>query len=162
MKVVNIHHREINQPKSEVARLFKTLATENDLMLATDKWSPMKLDNGFEIGSKGGHGLIKYFVTDYQPDNSITFQFDLKGFDGFHKFELFELEQNETQLKHTVDMNTTGIATLKWALAVRYLHDAYIEDALDTVENHFTQDKKRSEWSWWVRTLRKIMKPKRK
>lgn len=46
MKVINIHCREITQPKKEVAQLFKTLATENDLMLATDKWSPMKLGKG--------------------------------------------------------------------------------------------------------------------
>jgi hypothetical protein len=56
------------------------LATENDLMLATDKWPPMKLDKGFQVGSKGGHGPIRYFVTDYKKDNSITFQFDLNRF----------------------------------------------------------------------------------
>jgi hypothetical protein len=162
MKVLNIHNREITQPKSEVAKLFKTLATENDLMLATDKWSPMKLDKGLQVGSKGGHGPIKYFVTDYQKDNSIKFQFDLTGFNGFHKFELFESEPNKTQLKHTIDMTTTGLATLKWAMAIRWLHNAYIEDAFDKVENYFTKDKKSSKWSWWVKTLRKIMKPKRK
>ncbi|WP_462219280.1 hypothetical protein [Ferruginibacter sp.] len=162
MKVLNIHNREITQPKSEVAKLFKTLATENDLMLATEKWSPMKLDKGLQIGSKGGHGPLKYFVTDYQKDNSITFQFDLTGFNGFHKFELLVSEANKTKLKHTIDMTTTGLATLKWALAIRWLHDAYIEDAFDKVENYFTKDKKSSEWSWWVERLRKIMKPKRK
>lgn len=162
MKVINIHHREITQPKSEVAELFRTLATENDLMLATDKWSPMKLDNGLQVGSKGGHGPIKYFVTDYQEDNSIEFQFDLTGFNGFHKFELFASEPNKSQLKHTIDMTTTGSATLKWAFAIRWLHDAYIEDAFDKVENYFTKDKKSSEWSWWVKTLRKIMRPRGK
>src|SRR5687768_3095204 len=129
MKVINVHTREITQPKSEVAQLFKTLATENDLMLATDKWPPMKLDRGLQVGSKGGHGPIKYFVTDYKIDNSITFQFDLVGFNGFHKFEIFESEPNQTQLRHTIDMTTSGSATLKWALAIRWLHDAYIEDA---------------------------------
>ncbi len=143
MKVINIHTREINQPKGEVARLFKTLATENDRMLATDKWSPMKLDKGLQVGSKGGHGPIKYFVTDYQQDNSITFQFDLTGFNGFHKFEILEIAPDKTQLKHTIDMTTAGPATLKWVLAIRSLHDAYIEDAFDKVENYFTSDKKK-------------------
>ena len=162
MKVTNFHKREITQPKSEIAKLFKTLATENDMMLATDKWSPMKLDKGLQVGSKGGHGPIKYFVTDYQQDKSITFQFDLTGFNGFHKFELRELETDKTELSHIIDMTTSGSATLKWALAIRWLHDAYIEDAFDKVENHFTKDKKSSEWSWWVKTLRKVMKPKKK
>lgn len=162
MKVINIHKRLINQPKTELARLFKTLATDNDMVLAKDKWSPMKLDNGLQVGSKGGHGPIRYFVTDYQPDNSITFQFDLKGFDGFHKFVMEEIEPNKTLLTHIIDLTTSGSATLKWALAIRWLHDAYIEDAFDKVENHFTSEKRKSEWSLWVRFLRKIMKAKKK
>lgn len=161
MKVINIHKRQISQPRSELGNLLKTLATDNDMMIATDKWPRIKLDNGLQIGSKGGHGPIKYFVTDYQPNSSITFQFDLKGFDGFHKFEITETEPNKTQLTHIIDMTTSGSATLKWVLAIRWLHDAYIEDAFDKVENHFTIDKKKSEWTLWVKMLREIMKPKR-
>ena len=162
MKVINIHKRQIHQPKTELAKLLKTLATDNDMMLATDKWSPMKLDSGLQVGSKGGHGPIKYFVTDYQPSNSITFQFDLKGFDGFHKFELSETEPYKTQLTHIIDLTTSGTATLKWTLAIRWLHDAYIEDAFDKVENHFSIVKKSSDWSWWVKALRIAMKPGKK
>jgi hypothetical protein len=71
------------------------------MMLATDKWSPMKLGKGLKAGSKGGHGLIKYFVIDYQQDKSITFQFDLPGFNGIHKFEIRELEIDKTELSHS-------------------------------------------------------------
>ena len=162
MKIISIHKRQINQPKSELTKLFITLATDNDMMLATDKWPPMKLDKGLQIGSKGGHSSIKYFVTDYQVNNSITFQFDLKGFDGFHKFEIAETDSNKTQLTHTIDLTTSGSASLKWALAIRWLHDAYIEDAFDKVENHFATEKKKSEWTISVKILRKIMKPKNK
>lgn len=122
----------------------------------------MKLDKGLQVGSKGGHGPIKYFVTEYQPKKSVTFQFDLIGFNGFHRFELNELENNKTELSHIIDMTTTGSATLKWTLAIRWLHDAYIEDAFDKVENHFINVKKHREWNLWVRLLRNIMKPKKK
>jgi hypothetical protein len=162
MKVINIHIRLINQPKTEVAKLFKTLASENDMMLATNKWPQMKLNKGLQVGSKGGHGPIRYFVTDYQQDNSITFQFDLKGFNGFHRFEIIEIEPYKTQLKHTIKITTSGFATLKWALAIRSLHDAFIEDAFDKVENYFTPDRKKSEWTFWVKILRKMMRPKSK
>jgi hypothetical protein len=161
MKVINIHKREIQQPKTELEKLFNTLATDNDMILATNKWSPMKLDKGLQVGSKGGHGPIKYFVSAYQPEKSITFQFDLKGFNGFHKFEINQLEFNKTEIIHIIDMTTSGLATLKWTMAIRWLHDAYIEDAFDKVENHFTNNKKRSDWNLWVRILRKVMKPKR-
>ena len=153
MKVINIHKREIQQPRTELAKLFNTLATDNDMMLETDKWPPMKLDKGLLVGSKGGHGPIKYFVTEYQLEKSITFQFDLTGFNGFHRFDLTELEPNKTELSHIIDMTTIGSATLKWAIAIRWLHDAFIEDAFDKVENHFTMDKKSSKWNLWVRTL---------
>ena len=161
MKVINIHKRVLQQPKTEIAKLFNTLATDNDMMLATDKWPRMKLDKGLQVGSKGGHGPIKYFVTEYQPEKSITFQFTLAGFNGFHRFDIKELEVNKTELSHIINMTTTGTATLKWGLAIRWLHDAFIEDAFDKVENHFTTYKKSSEWNLWVRTLRRIMKPKR-
>ncbi len=160
MRILNIHKREISQPKSEIAKLLKTLASDNDLMLATEKWSPMILDNGLVVGSAGGHGPIKYFVKEYKQDHSITFQFTLNGFNGFHTFEISEIEGDKTILLHRIDMTTSGIVSLKWALVIRWLHDAYIEDAFDKVENYFTENKKKTEWSLWVKTLRKIMKPK--
>jgi hypothetical protein len=163
MKVINIHKREIKQPKSEIIELFKTISSENDMMLATDKWSPMILDKGLNVGSKGGHGPIKYTVQAYQPDAFIQFQFtEPQGFKGFHTFEIREINQNLTELKHTIDMNTEGMAILTWAFAIRWLHDAYIEDAFYKVENYFSTNKKRSEWTIWVKFLRKILKPRRK
>lgn len=163
MKVVNIHKRNIHQPKIIIVELFKTLSSKNDMMLATDKWSPMVLDKGLEMGSKGGHGPIKYIVQAYKPGDFIQFDFTQpKGFNGFHKFEITELDNEVSELKHIIEMNTTGLATLKWITAIRWLHDAYIEDAFDKVENHFTTEKKISEWSIWVKLLRKVLKPKRK
>jgi len=161
MRVINIHKRIINQPKVKIAELFKTLSSKDDMLLATKKWSPMILDKGLHVGSKGGHGPIRYTVREYVPDNSIEFDFTKpKGFNGYHKFDLSELNNSSTLIKHTIDMNTEGLATLKWVFAIRWLHDAYIEDAFDKVENHFTIDKKKSEWTIWVKFLRKVLKPK--
>jgi hypothetical protein len=161
MKVVNLHKRVINEPISKVGALLNTLATKNDMMLDTDKWSPMKLDKGLQIGSKGGHGPIKYFVTDYRPERSITFQFDRAGFNGFHKFELNAVDIDKTELLHIINVETTGLATLKWLIVIRWLHDAYIEDAFDKVENYFSTDAKISDWSVWVKILRKLLIRKR-
>ena len=158
MKVINIHKRDLNQPKAKIADLFKTLASDNDMMLATDKWPRMKLDQGLQLGSKGGHGPIRYTVQAYQPGDFIQFVFTQpKDFNGFHRFEIMELGEARTRIKHTIDMRTSGKAILSWALAIRWLHDAYIEDAFDKVENHFTTEKKESRWNWWVRFLRKAL-----
>ena len=159
MKVKNVHSRIIHQPKHKIVELFETLATEQDGMLATDKWPPMKLKDGKKAGSKGGHGPIRYTVQKYLPGEYIQFEFTKpKGFDGTHQFEIQEIAKNKTEIKHTIEMNASGKAVLTWPLAIRWLHDAYIEDAFDKVENHFLTAKKNTEWSIWVKILRYVLK----
>lgn len=159
MKVINIHSRKIAQPKSNIIGLFKTLATKNDLMLATDKWPAMKLDKGMTIGSHGGHGPIRYTVDAYSPEGYVKFSFTRpKGFHGFHQFEVTALTEHQTEIKHTIDMSITGSALLTWPLAIRWLHDALIEDAFDKAENHFTEKKIVTRWSLWVKFLRWVLK----
>lgn len=161
MKVINIHKRSINQPKRELEKLFATLATDNDRVLANNKWPPMKLNKGLQVGSRGGHGPMQYIVSDYQEGNSITFQFDMKGFNGFHRLELLELGYDKTEISHIIDMTTSGLATVRWVLVIRWLHDAFVEDAFDKVENEFLQYPKVSRWNWWVIILRKVSRPRR-
>lgn len=159
MKVINIHNRKIAQPKDNIIALFKTLATKNDLMLATDKWPAMKLDKGMTIGSHGGHGPIRYTVDAYSPEGYVKFSFTRpKGFHGFHQFEITALTEQLTEIKHTIDMSINWQALLTWPLAIRWLHDALIEDALDKVENHFTEKRKFTRWSLWVKFLRWVLK----
>jgi hypothetical protein len=163
MKIINIHKRIINQPKISILELFKTLSSENDRMVDTDRWSPILLDNGLKVGSKGGHGPIGYTVQSYDPASFIEFKFTKPtAFKGIHKFEITEFESNVTELKHTIDMNISGKTIFLWTIAIRWLHDAFIEDAFDKVENQFTVRKKTSKWSFWVIFLRKIFKPKKR
>ena len=159
MQVKNIHSRIIHQPKYKIVELFETLATKEDKMLATDKWPPMKLKDGKKAGSKGGHGPIRYTVQKYLPGEYIEFKFTKpEGFDGTHKFEILEIANDKTEIKHTIEMNVRGSGIITWTLAIRWLHDAYIEDAFDKVENHFFTTKKKTEWSIWVKILRYVLK----
>lgn len=162
MEVTNIHKRVIACPAKKIGELLLTLASKNDGMLATDKWPAMKLDKGLQVGSRGGHGPIKYVVEAYTPEQQITFRFEMEGFDGTHKFEILEVDTNTTELSHIISMSTSGLATIKWIIAIRWLHDAFIEDAFDKVENKFTTITKTKKWNAWVKLLRKIMQPKRK
>lgn len=163
LKVLNVHKRTLNQSSSKIAELLETLATENDMIIAKDKWPRMKLDNGLRVGSKGGHGPIRYSVQEYIVGKSIQFKFSVpKGFGGFHKFEIADLGNNKAEIQHTIDMRTSGIDTIKWLIAIRWLHDAYIEDAFDKLENHFSEEKKSSVWNLWVKFLRWLLNTKRK
>ncbi len=158
MKVLNIHKRIINQPKSKIVELLETLATENDKIWPKEKWPKIKFKNGLQVGEKGGHGLIRYSVEKYNPNEIIQFRFSKPtGFNGIHKFEITELANEQTEVKHTIDMTTTAKGTFMWFFVIRSLHDALIEDAFDKLENNFSNEKKSTKWNSWVKLLRKAM-----
>ncbi len=156
MKVINIHKRVLNQPRSRITELLETLATDDDKIWPKEKWPTMKFKDGIKIGSKGGHGPIKYCIERYNPSEIIEFRF-LKphGFNGIHKFELTELTKEKTEIKHTIDMYTSGKGTLLWILGIKSLHNALIEDGFDKLENNFVEHQKSTKWNFWVRFLRK-------
>ncbi len=159
MKVTNIHSRVINQPIDKVADLLSTLATPEDKVWPFEKWPKMKFKDGMKVGAKGGHGPIRYSIEDLKEGESVLFRFSKPhGFDGTHGFKLEPIDNKKSKITHTIEMNTHGIGTLTWSLGVKQLHDALAEDAMDKVENYFSKQKKRTEWSLWVKTLRAILK----
>lgn len=162
MRVINIHKRSINASKTKIWELFETLSSDNDRVIATGKWSRMIMDNGLNVGSKGGHGPIGYTIQEFKPAELIKFKFTKpSGFNGFHKFEVTETESGKTELRHTIEMDTSLKSYILWAVAIRWLHDAFIEDAFDKVENHFTKTEKITQWNVWVKLLRRILRPKK-
>ena len=159
MRVINIHKRIINQPKENISEFLKTLSTENDKIWPKEKCPAMKFSDGIQVGTNGGHGPIRYIVEKYNTSKVIQFRF-LKpyGFNGIHKFEINELTNGQTVIKHTIDMITKGKGTLIWAFAIRYLHNALIEDSFDKLENNFSDVQKYTKWNIWVKFLRKLLK----
>lgn len=111
----------------------------------------MIFKKGLTEGAIGGHGPIKYSIKKYIPGNLIEFKF-LKpdGFLGIHKFEIIEIEKEKTVLKHTIKMTVSGEGIFTWYIAIKWLHDALLEDCLDKAENHFLPNKKKTKWNLWV------------
>lgn len=145
-----------------MSKLLKTLSTNNDKIWPFEKWPAMKFKEGLKEGAKGGHGPIRYMIEKYKPDEIIQFKFSKPtGFNGIHKFEILGLDKEKTELKHTIEMDAVGKGLLTWIIAIRSLHNALLEDALDKVENQFLTEKRKTEWNIWVKTIRKIMKPKK-
>jgi hypothetical protein len=159
MKILNIHKRLIDRPKEEVSELLETLSTKDDRIWPYEKWPAMKFKKGLVEGAKGGHGPIRYSIEKYERKRFIWFKFSKPvGFKGIHKFEISELESGKTELKHTIDMEVAGKGLMTWILVIRPLHNALLEDALDKVENRYLIEKQKTNWSIWVRILRKILK----
>lgn len=159
MKVLNIHKRLILTSKDAVSQVFATLATADDKVWPNEYWPRIKFRDGLKIGSNGKHGPIHYEIVNYDPSSIITFKFQKPiGFNGIHKFEITELSKSQTQIKHTIKMETVGLGTLKWLIAIRWLHDALIEDAFDKIENSINNTQMRTQWSAWVKFLRMVLK----
>ncbi len=153
--MINIHKRIIDQPKSKVSELLKTLSTAHDQVWPSKYWPAMRFKDGFKVGSRGGHGLIRYTIIKNTPDEHCVFKFTKpRGFDGTHEFKLKRLSDQQSEISHKITMTTSFRASLSWMCFVRWLHDALIEDALDNIENHFSEDHKKTSYSFWVICLR--------
>lgn len=137
MKVVNVHERTLPAPAGRMAVLIDGLASTEDRLWPRDRWPAMKLDRPLGVGAVGGHGPIRYTVEGYEPGQRVRFRFDApEGFAGGHRFELEAIGGDRSRLRHVIEMQVGGRAALAWALAIRPLHDALMEDAMDRAEIH--------------------------
>lgn len=159
MKIINIHNRMINKPISEVAAVLNSLSSDNDQLWPHENWPPMKFDRDLSEGATGGHGPIRYVVTDYKPGKNILFKFiEPSSFKGNHWFELKEKEESKTEITHTISMNVSGSAIISWLIIIRPLHNALIEDSFDKAQLTLGLEYKRNKWTFWVMLLKSILK----
>jgi hypothetical protein len=117
----------------------------------------MRFDRPLGVGADGGHGPVGYAVAQYEPGRFIRFKFSApRGYNGHHWLEAIP-DGDGTLLRHTIDMDTAGPALLTWPLAVRWLHDACLEDAFATAEVSLGLAPTVIPWSPWVKLLRWAM-----
>ncbi len=161
MKITNIHKRVILQPKDKISQILDSLSSKDDQLWPNEQWPPMIFKKGLSEGAVGGHGPIKYSIQKYVPGNSIEFQFfKPDGFKGIHRFNITEIDPEKTEIKHTIEMSLSSKGILTWYIAIKWLHDALLEDCLDKVESHFLPEPKSTKWNFLVCMLRKILKKK--
>ncbi len=161
MQVINIHKRTIHQSKEKVSQVLKTLASENDLVWPYESWPAMKFKDGLKIGSRGGHGLVRYTIVELIDDEHIKFKFSKpEGFNGTHELRIKAINSTSTEILHEIKAKTSFKASLFWIFVIRWLHDALIEDAFDKVENYFDTNQKKTEYNIWVKILRASYKRK--
>ncbi|HXU46624.1 MAG TPA: SRPBCC family protein [Thermoanaerobaculia bacterium] len=153
--IVNFHARTLRAPADRIAALVATLASPEDALWPRDRWPRMKLDGPLSVGSRGGHGPIRYAIQIYEPERRIRFRFlGPEGFDGYHEFRFETAGEGLTRIEHDLRMKPRGRSRLTWPLVYRPLHDALIEDAFDRAERFCGTAPRRRRWSPWVRVLR--------
>ena len=153
----NVHERHIAAPAERLGAVLETLATDHDQLWPGTTWAPMVLDHGLEPGSRGGHDDIRYAVTAHEAGRRVEFAFDRRtGLDGTHALAVVDLGGGTCLLRHVLEGRVHGSMLLLWPLAVRWAHDALVEDAFDLAEAALgVGPTVPAQWSPWVRLLRR-------
>ncbi len=158
MNILNIHEREIPVKACELGTLIDGLASDHDALWPKAMWPRIRFDRALGVGAIGGHGPIGYVVEEFCPQKSVKFRFlSPSGFHGFHCLEVISVGQDSAILRHTINMQTGGLALLLWIFAIRPLHDALLEDALAQAQASMDITPLVHPWSIWVRFLRWTM-----
>lgn len=158
MRVYNVHERRVNAQPDTVGDFIDSLSGSDDRLWPRGKWPPMRLDSPLGEGARGGHGPVRYRVSEYIPGRRVVFQFEdsglTSGLDGRHFFEVVP-RRRFVLLRHIVDAECDMRNWLKWGLFTGPMHDALLEDALDRLETGIGGlSGKPRRWSLWVRFLR--------
>ncbi|PSL58012.1 hypothetical protein B0I31_101227 [Saccharothrix carnea] len=141
----NVHTRLFPDSEGLVDRIVE--------LWPSDRWPPLVLDRPLGVGADGGHGFVRYRCTDYVPGQRVEFTFARSlGVDGGHV-----LEAVPGGLRHTLTGRPRGLMRLGWPLAVRWLHDALLEDLLDNAARAAGHPPVHpARWSPLVRLLRAV------
>lgn len=161
--VCNVHERVIEAPAASVGALLDRIASEADPLWPAPAWVPMRFDRALGVGADGGHGPIRYVVSEYEPGRSVRFQFQPStGFDGYHELTVEAAGPERCVMRHVLEGELRGWMRPLWHVAIRSLHDAVLEDLLDNAELAATgrPPARPARWSLWVRLLRATEFPK--
>lgn len=155
MKIRNIHKRVYPVPSEKVGQILDTLASDDDCIWPHEYWPAMKLNEGLVVGAVGGHKPITYSVAEYDKGSNVVFRFiSPRGFKGTHSYRIIPISEKECELIHSIEMEVYGRASVSWALVIRPLHDALLEDSLSKVGVSIGLKPMPNSWSVWVKLLR--------
>jgi hypothetical protein len=155
--ISNLQQRVIDAPIDVVGRLVEGVLDPGGIWPAP-AWPALRLDRGLEIGSRGGHGPIRYSVAGHDPGRWIRFDFDPSiGMVGYHELTVRAVPGG-TELTHLLVGAPHGRMRIMWPLAVRWVHVAVLTDLLDNAERAATgRVRTPSHWSLGVRLLRRFL-----
>lgn len=133
--IVNVHSRWTAGTIQRAAEILDGLAIPGESVWPSCRWPALVLDHGFAVGSRGGHGFIRYTVVDHEPGRSVSFVFDdSMPLAGGHRFEIAP-DGEGVQWTHTLVIDEPSLAARRIIVP---LHDALLEDLLDLVVGQMT------------------------
>lgn len=150
----NVHERLIDAPADVVGALLEELGQDGDRIWPSPAWVAMRLDRPIGVGADGGHGPIRYRVSEFDPRRRVRFEFHQRtGVSGFHEFTVDPIEPDRCLARHTMEIDLHGSMRLLFPLVIESMHDAVLEDLLDNLERVSTGTvRSPAQWSRWART----------
>lgn len=160
--VRNKHERRVAVPVERVGPLLDRLGGSRDVLWPARDWPPMVLDRPVGVGAAGGHGSIRYRITAHEPGRKVELAFEPgQGIDGWLTFTADPAEAGGTLLRISAEARLSGAMLLAWPAAVRWAHDAVVEELFDNAERAVgsgpLQPVRRSPW---VRLIRLLESPR--
>lgn len=142
--IKNVHTRDLGVPAGQFVERMPELWPP--------AWGKQEFDRPLGVGADGGHGPIRYHCTDYTPGESITFAFS--DGEGTHT-----LSASGTVVCHELIGHFSFANRVRWALVIRWLHDACLEDLFDNFERAAGREPATpARWSLWVRLVRRTFR----
>ncbi|GAA3096027.1 DUF2867 domain-containing protein [Streptomyces rectiviolaceus] len=155
--VLNEHERVIKAPAEVVGALLDRLSAEDDPLFPTPAWAAMIFDRPLGVGATGGHGPVRYSVTEYEPGHRVRFDFTPPD-NGFHELSVEPIGERRCRVRHVLETRPHGKDRLLWSAVVRPLHDTIIEEVFDNIERAATGGCARPvRWSPRVRLYNRLM-----
>jgi hypothetical protein len=124
-------------------------------------WPALRLDGGLAVGSRGGHGPIRYAVSVRERDR-IRFDFDPRiGLVGYHELRIEPTGDGRCRMVDTLAGRARGRMRLLWPVMFRWLHEDLMHDLFDNVEAHLTGHPaaRRARHGVWTRAFVTGRKP---
>jgi hypothetical protein len=135
----NTHQRLLPAPAADVGRLLDRIGRPGDPLWPSPTWIPMRLDRPLSVGAAGGHGPVRYHVSDYRPGRLVEFTFDPRtGLTGTHTFEVIDHGDDACVLRHRLVATPAAHMRLLWPALIGPCHDTVLEHLLDNAEHAVT------------------------
>jgi hypothetical protein len=118
MKVLNTHERRVRRPLPEVFEELAALGTAKDHIWPEPNMPFRRTDGPMRVGvTRERHGAIRAVLDTYQVNDRIVWRADQSFLRGTHGFEVRDIGNGSTLVRHEVRAETllvvrSGLAVL--------------------------------------------------
>lgn len=140
MRLRTVHARELPAAAADAGTLLDSLGGPDDRLWPNDTWpaSALRLEQPLRVGSRGGHGAIRYHVGVYEPGRRVVFVFDpTSGLSGTHETRIDDIAPHRCRLVQTTECSVASKLLPIYPL-LRRQHDALLRDVLDRAQFELT------------------------